>query len=247
MKVSDIMTQEVISVPPEATIKEVATTMLRERISGLPVIDGERRLVGIVTEGDLLRRVELDTEKRRPKWLEYFISPTTLAVDYVRSHSRAVANVMSTKVHTVAEDTSLADAVDMMESRHVKRLPVMRANRCVGIVTRANLLHVLASLPLPKGAHGDSDIRERIDRELNGSFWAPRQVHVVVFKGIVDLWGIISADSERRAIRTVIENVPGVKEVHDHLVWVEPFGGTVLDTGVRDARTIPEKTQPQYS
>lgn len=247
MKVSDIMTQEVVSVRPETTVKEAAEIMLRERISGLPVINGEHALIGIVTEGDLLRRVELDTEKHRPDWLEYFVSPVTLASDYVHSHSRTVANVMSKKVHTISEDAPLSDVVDMMERRNIKRLPVMRDGRCVGIVTRANLLHVLASLPLPKTTHGDAEIRERIDRELSGRFWAPRQVHIVVLNGIVDLWGIIFAESERRAICTAVENVPGVKEIRDHLTWVEPYSGVVIETGAPTVRTVPEERQPQYS
>jgi CBS domain-containing protein len=246
MKVGDIMTQEVISVRPETTVREAAEIMLHERISGLPVIDDKHALVGVVSEGDLLRRVELDTERHRSRWLEFLVSPTTLAGEYVRSHSRTVANVMTAAVQTVTEDASLAEAVEIMERRQIKRLPVMRAGRVVGIVTRANLLHVLASLPPPKTARSDSEIRSQIDRELNAHVWGAQQIHVVVQDGVVDLWGIIFDETGRRAARTAVENVPGVKEVRDHLTWVEPHCGAVLDPGPLAARDIPAADRTRY-
>jgi CBS domain-containing protein len=238
MKTGDIMTQDVISVGPGATVKEAAEIMLREHISGLPVINDQRVLVGIITEGDLLRRTELGTQKQRPQWLEFMVSPGTLAREYVRSHARTVENVMTAAVRTVDEDTPLPDVVETMERFRVKRLPVMRAGRVVGIITRANLLHALAATPPSATTTADTLIRDEINRELVKQRWCPRQTHIVVRQGVVDLWGIILNETERRAIRIAAENVPGVKEVRDHMVWVEPHAGAVIGTGT--SRDPPE-------
>ena len=245
MKISEIMTQEVMSVAPQTPIREAAEIMLKNHISGLPVIDERDVLVGIVTEGDFLRRAELGTEKRRPKWLEFVVNPAKLAGEYVHSHSRTVANVMTTQVYTVGEETSLQEAVDVMERRQVKRLPVTRAGRVVGIVTRANLLRALVALPLPSTKALDAAVRDMIYRELGKYTWGPRQINVVVRNGVVDIWGLIFDDSERRAVCTVAENAPGVTDVRDHLTWIEPYSGAVVDAGI--LTSVPEPDWAQYS
>src|ERR1700726_452887 len=146
MKAEDIMTRRVISVAPEASILESARLMLQHRVSGLPVIDAAGRLVGVVTEGDFLRRVEVGTERKRPRWLEFIAGPGRLATEYVHSHGRKVADVMTGEPITVGEDTPIEEVVRLMERRRIKRLPVMRGTKVVGIVSRANLLHALASV-----------------------------------------------------------------------------------------------------
>src|SRR5271169_5567485 len=145
MQVKDVMTQKVISVGPSEPILKAAQLMLQNRISGLPVVDKEGELIGIVTEGDFLRRGELGTQRRRPKWLEFIVGPGRLAEEYVHTSGRKVDEIMTTDPFTVAEDDSLEKVVEVMERRHVKRLPVVRAGRMVGIVSRANLMHALAS------------------------------------------------------------------------------------------------------
>jgi CBS domain-containing protein len=145
MNADQVMTRRVVSIAPEASIWEAACLMLEKQISGLPVIDGDGNLVGILTEADALRRAETGTEHRRPRWLELLTTSGQLADEYIHSHSRKVAEVMTRDVVTVAESTSLEQIVRLMETRRIKRVPVMRGREVVGIVSRANILHALAS------------------------------------------------------------------------------------------------------
>ncbi len=232
MNVGNIMTQEVISVSPDTTVSEAVSIMLQERISGLPVINSAHALIGIVTEGDFLRRAETGTEKKRPHWMELFIGPNALAGEYVHTHARVVADVMTRDVAVATEDMSLDQAVDLMERRSVKRLPVLRNGRVVGIIARANLLHALvASPPQAKQEAADRAIREQVERDLAQHSWNARQFHAVVKDGVVDLWGYITHERHRDAIRLAAENVAGVKRVRDHLAWVEPCTGIVVSRG----------------
>lgn len=227
MKAADVMTQRVVSVTPNSSIVEAARIMLENRISGLPVLDGSGKLVGIVTESDLLRRSEIGTERRRSHWVEFLTSPGLLAKEYVQSHGSKVSDVMTADPLTIREDASLADIVLLMEKKRVKRLPVVRGEKVVGIVSRANLVRALVSLASEtrEAIPGDVSIRERILAEIDRHSWAPRTVNVFVRDGIVEFWGTIFDDRERQALRVAAENTPGVKEVRDHLVWSEPMVG----------------------
>ncbi|MBX9827366.1 MAG: CBS domain-containing protein [Xanthobacteraceae bacterium] len=232
MQVHDVMTQHVISVAPNDAVDRAIGLMLQERVSGLPVIDAAGRLVGIVTEGDFLRRAETSTQRQRPKWLTFLTSPGRMAEEYVQAHSRNVSDVMTADPVTVTEETSLADAVSLMEKRRVKRLPVIRGDKVVGIVSRANLLHALASLSSEARPTSldDKTIRERIVAELDKEKWAPvRMINVVVRNGVVDIWGTITDERKRRALIVAAENVPGVKRVNDHVAWIEPMSGMVYE------------------
>src|SRR5439155_17984592 len=145
MKAKDVMTRPVISVEPGTSVQQAAQLMLQRRISGLPVIDKSGRLVGIVTEADFLRRAEMGTQRKRARWLEFLMGPGRLADEYVHTHGRKVEEVMTTDPATVAENSALGEVVELMEKHRIKRLPVVRGNQVVGIVSRANLLHALAS------------------------------------------------------------------------------------------------------
>ena len=226
MRVKDVMTPDVISVGCDESVVKAARLMLQNRISGLPVVDKEGELVGIVTEGDFLRRGELGTQKRRPKWLEFILGPGRLAREFVQTEGTKVEEIMTPDPYTVAEDDPLENVVEVMERRHVKRLPVMRGGRMVGIVSRANLMHALAIIAreVPAPADGDSAIRDNIMAVLGKQHWAPH-VNVVVKNGVVELWGIITDERERQGILVAAERVPGVVQIHDHLVWVEPMSG----------------------
>src|SRR5215468_8756904 len=175
MNAGEVMTQSTVTVDPNASIMHAIQMMLKRRISGLPVVDNTGALVGIVTEGDLLRRAELGTQKRRPRWIEFLIGPGRLASEYVSACGRKVHEVMTTPVHTVTEDTPLVDVVRIMESRQVKRLPVMRDNRIVGILSRANLLRALVSIPRDTKPVDTTDfrIRQNLLAELGRQSWAP--------------------------------------------------------------------------
>jgi CBS domain-containing protein len=232
MKARDVMTSTVISVQPNATILQAARQMLQHHISGLPVIDHDGGLVGILSEGDFLRRQETSTERRRSRWLEFLMGPGRLAVEYSHSHGSKVAEVMTTDVHTVTEDTSLEDIVDLMERRRIKRVPVMRGKKVMGMVTRSNLMHAMVSLARaePKPAKGDAAIRETLLAEMQKESWAPAaMVNVVVRDGVVELWGVIIDERQREALKIAAENIPGVRAVKDHMVWVEPTSGIVIE------------------
>lgn len=231
MKAKDVMTSPVVSVAPDSSILEAVRVMLQRHISGLPVIDKDGRLVGIVTEGDFLRRAETGTQRRRPRWLEYLIGPGRLADEYTRSHGRKVLDIMTPEPLTVSEDTPLEEIVGTMEKRQIKRVPVMRGEEVVGIVSRANLVHALAGVAreVKPGAASDEAIRSRIMTELAGQTWAPTAlINVIVRDGVVDLWGTITDERERQAIIVAAENAPGVKQVKDHLAWVDTMSGMLL-------------------
>jgi CBS domain-containing protein len=236
MQVRDVMTRNVISVAAGETIMNAARTMLQNRISGLPVVNAQGDLVGMVTEGDFLRRGELGTERRRPRWLEFLIGPGRLATEYVHTSGRKVEEVMTVDPVTVAEDDTLQTVVELMERKRIKRLPVLRDGRMVGIVSRANLMHALVSLVRDTGvpAGGDSQIREQVLAAFAGQLWAP-QVNVVAKSGVVELWGTITDERERQACVVTAENVAGVKKVHDHLVWVEPMSGMAFPSAEDEA------------
>ena len=233
MKVADVMRYRVVTVTPETTIAEAAGLMLRDGISGLPVLDSAGALIGIVTEGDLLRRTETGTERKRPHWLEILLGPGRLAGEYVHTHGRKVEEVMTRKVATVTKEAPLGDVVSLMERRHIKRLPVLEGQKLVGIVSRADLLKALATL-LPDAkpvAQSDSEIRTRVLAEIDRNPWALRGcLDAVVSGGTVELRGVIGDERERAALRVAVENVPGVQKIVDHLVWVEPISGMAIES-----------------
>jgi CBS domain-containing protein len=232
MNASDVMTRNILSVRPDATITEAIRLMLDNRISGLPVIDEAGGLVGILTEGDLLRRGETGTERHRPRWLEILMGPGRLAEEYVRTHGRKIGEVMTRDPVSVTPDTPLKEIVELMERRRIKRVPVLDGDVPVGILSRADLIRGLAGAleEKPFSAASDEEIRERIRAELARAAWVPRDgIAITVENGVVDLNGVILDEKERDALRVAAENVPGVRAVEDHLVWVEPVSGTIID------------------
>ena len=230
MRAHQIMTRPVITVTPETTIAEAAATMLRRHISGLPVVDAAGKLVGIVSEGDFIRRSELGTQRKRGRFLAFILGPGQAATDFVHEHGRKVAEVMTPEPLTVTEDTRLEAVVALMEKNHVKRLPVMRGDRIVGIVSRANLLQAVASLAraIPDPTADDDHIRNRIIDTLHKNEWCPQSLNIIVHDGIVHLGGIVIDERSRQASIVAAENVTGVKKVHDHLCWVDPMSGLYM-------------------
>jgi CBS domain-containing protein len=232
MKASDVMTRSVISVEPDSSVFNAARLMLQNRISGLPVIDSAGNLVGMITEGDLLRRVETGTGHRRPRWIEFLIGPGRLAEEYTHTSGRRVHEVMTPNVHTVPDDAPLEEVVRLMERHRIKRLPVTRGKSVIGIVTRANLMRALIHVSRevrPLSAE-DTEIRERLIAELKKQPWAPvTMIDVFVRDGVVRLSGAVLDDRERQALRVAAENIPGVKKVEDQVALVEPISGMVFE------------------
>lgn len=233
MQARDVMTRPVLSVEADAPITHAIRLMLQKRISGLPVIDHSGHLVGLVTEGDFLRRAESGTQKARPRWTEFLMGPGALAEQYVKAHGRKVSEVMTADVKTATEETPLDAIVAMMERHRIKRVPILCGDKLVGIVTRANLLRALASLTheMKPSTAGDAEIREKILAGLKAETWAPlASIDVIVRDGVVTLSGCVTDERQRGALKVLTENVAGVKKVRDHLVWIEPVSGAAIES-----------------
>jgi CBS domain-containing protein len=232
MRAEDVMTREVIAIDPNATVLEAARVMLQHHISGLPVIDKEGKLVGVLSEGDFLRRRETKTERRRSRWLEFLMGPGRIAAEYSHTHGSKVSEVMTTDVQSVDETASLEDVVELMERKRIKRVPVLCGDQVVGIITRSNLMHAMVSMAraTTPAAADDAAIRKQLLAEMDKQEWAPAaSTNVVVHDGVVELWGLIVDERQREALKVAAENIPGVKEVKDHLVWIEPSSGVVIE------------------
>lgn len=244
MNASDVMTRNLITIDPDQTVLQAARLMLQHRISGLPVIDKDGKLVGILSEGDFLRRRETKTERHRSRWLEFLMGPGKMASEYSHSHGNKVGEVMTTEIQSVDENAALEDIVELMEKYRIKRVPVMCGSQLVGIVTRSNLMHAMVSMArsVPETeahtAKGDGAIRDQLLAELGRQKWAPvAMTNVVVRDGVVELWGAIIDERQRDALKVAAENIPGVKAVKDHMVWIEPTTGMTVDsTGDMAAR-----------
>jgi CBS domain-containing protein len=231
MQTKDVMTTRVITVSENATVLDAARLMAKRRIGGLPVVDANGVLVGMLTEGDLLRRTEIATEKSRSRFLAVFLSPGRLADEYTHAHGRRVGEVMTPEPVSVSEDTPLEKIVQLIEKKKIRRFPVLRDGQLVGIVTRANLVRAyVKAAQYPSEVNvSDDQIRGRILSEIEKTQWAPTAaLEVSVAAGVATLSGTIFDDRERAALKVLAENVPGVRSVCDELVWVEPNSGVVI-------------------
>ena len=221
MKAADVMVSTVITVPPEASVQDVANVLMTNRISAVPVVTAGGDLVGIISEGDLIRRVETDTDHRRSWWIELLLGRGPLAAEYVKSHSRKVSDLMSRDVITARPETPLRDVAGLLEKNGIKRVPIIADGKLVGIVSRANLVQALAVQKKPVEAQPPADdlaIREAVMARLDGKLWTKfAPVNIIVRNGIVDIWGIVDTETVRQAIRVAVEETPGVRGVNDNL------------------------------
>jgi CBS domain-containing protein len=227
MRAHQVMTRKVITVKADAPILETANLMLHQHVSGLPVVDEAGKLIGIVSEGDFIRRSEIGTQRKRGRWLKILVGPGLSAFDFVHDQGRKVGEIMTSDLYTATEDMLLEDVVQLMERQNVKRLPVMREDTLVGIVTRSDLLRAVASLArdVPDPTADDDHIRERVIASIKKNDWQPVQLGVTVRDGIVHLSGIIMDERFRQATIVAAENVSGVKLVHDHLHILDAMSG----------------------
>jgi len=232
MRAHQIMTRPVITVTPETTVAEAASTMLQKHISGLPVVNALGKLVGIVSEGDFIRRSEIGTQRKRGKFLKFILGPGTAATDFVHEHGRKVGEIMTPEPLTITEDATLEQIVELMEKNNVRRLPVARGDKIVGIVSRSNLLQAVASLAreIPDPTADDDHIRNRVIDTIEKNDWHPFGLSVIVRDGIVHLSGVVTEERSRKAAIVAAENVSGVTKVHDHLCWVDTMSGMYLNS-----------------
>lgn len=221
MLAKDVMTTGVVTVDADTTVREIATLLASKGISAVPVVDKAGAVLGIVSEGDLIHRQEIGTDQKKPSWWLMSLSKTEeAAVDYSKSHGMHAHDIMTRDVITVTENTQLAEVADILETKHIKRVPVMRDGVLVGIVSRANIVQAIAARP--EGAHvpvsgDDSSIRTRVNDNLKGQPWSrPWNNSIFVSDGVVDIYGTVENDAERDASRIAAENTPGVVKVIDH-------------------------------
>lgn len=220
MRARDIMTTSVVTVSPDTTVRDIARTLIERRISALPVVDSAGRVVGIVSEGDLLHRAENRTERRRSWWLELVSTTEDLATDYVKSHGLMAKDVMSWPVISADPDMSLAELATLLDRYRIKRVPVLHNGGLIGIVSRADLLRGLigvAETAAPAAAD-DAKVREALLRRIENEPWATAtSLNVIVTGGVAELWGFIGSEAERQAFRVIAQGTPGVRGVEDHL------------------------------
>ena len=220
MKASDIMVSPVITVRPSTSIKDLAKLLFENRISAAPVVDDLGKLVGIVSEGDLIHRSETGTERRRSWWLLLVTDDQALAGDYIKTHGIKVADIMTHNVLTAAPDTPLHEIAMIMEKKAIKRVPIVKDGQLVGVVSRANLVQAIASSGTKlEISLSDKEIRDRLMAHLRTQSWAHTGLmNVSVNDGVVDLWGLSESETERKAIRVAAETTPGVRSVNDHMM-----------------------------
>ncbi len=220
MNASDLMTTQVVSVGPETGIDEILAILLERRISGVPVVDAGR-VIGSVGEGELLHRHEIGTQDSSApaNWWRRLVGVASPSAAYVKSHGRHARDFMDTRVVSVTEDTPISEVASIFNARHVRRVPVLRGEELVGILTRADLVRALAGIKKPSPPSpeaNDEAIRVRLLRELNVQpWWQPQSSAVFVSKGVVKYVGQCESDDERRAARVMAENIPGVRGVSD--------------------------------
>ncbi len=226
MQASDIMTAKVVTVGVDTDVEVIARLLLERRISAVPVVDSSDHILGIVSEGDLIRRPETETERHRSWWLRLLADKTERAEEYVKSHGRRADQVMTRDVVTVTEDSKVGDIAETLEQRRIKRVPVVRDGKLVGIISRANLLHSLAAHKerIEAPTTDDRSIRDRVMAVLNEQDWVSHGgLNVIVNDGVVELWGWAESQKERDALRLAAESVEGVREVKDRLGKLAPW------------------------
>lgn len=227
MQAKDVMTTKVITVTPDTAVPEIARSLLAHGISAVPVVDAGGRLVGIVSEGDLLHRAEAGTERPPSWWLSLVTSSEEKVRDYLKSHGLRAAEVMSKEVVTVSEDTPLQDVAMLLETHRIKRVPVLKDGALVGIVSRANLLHGLIArteAPVTPSAD-DRSLRNAVMRAIEATSAPSHLINVLVTRGQAQIWGLVATPEEADAVRVAAQTVPGIKNVESHV--------TVLKRGAR--------------
>jgi len=221
MKAMDVMTRDVLTVKPSDSVAETMRLLAEHDISALPVVDDDGTVVGVISEADLVRREEIGTEKQRTWWLEALTPASTLAEEFAKSHGRRVSEVMSTHVISASEDTPLGEIATLLEKHRIKRVPILRDGKPVGIVSRSNLVQAVASLQTPADAGSDTDrrIRSELLNQLDSQAWTKFGArNVIVSDGIVHLWGLVASEQERKALIALAEGVPGVVRVSDEMI-----------------------------
>jgi CBS domain-containing protein len=221
MRAIDVMVRDVVTVSPDTDVGDAVKLLAEHDVSALPVLDANRNLVGVLSEADLIHRVEIGTEKHRPWWLEAVTGASTPAEEFAKSHGKKVGELMTTSVVAVSEETPLSEIAALFEHKRIKRVPVVKDGKLVGIVSRANLIQALASVVGRIDQHDESDRQIRLDllsrlQEQTWTEFASR--NITVSGGVVHLWGLVGSETERKALCALAESTPGVSRVSDEMI-----------------------------
>src|SRR6516164_10290841 len=218
MQARDVMVRGVISVGPDIPVQIAAIAMVRDCVRALPVVNIYAKLVGIVSEGDLIRRVEIGTERLRSREVETPMPSDAQAKEFVKSHAKRVSDVMTREVITAQPETPLREIVNLMEKHSIKRVPIVQDKLVVGIVSRVNLLQVLARVhDNTDWVESDRVLHQRFIDSIKDQPWAGRPFNIIVNDRCADLWGFVYSVDEKTAVRVAAEATPGIESVSDHL------------------------------
>lgn len=226
MKAHEIMTTDVTTVGLTTTVKEIATLLVNQRISAVPVVDDDRHVIGIVSESDLFHRAETDTERKRSWWLKAFTDTNVLARDYVKSHGLKAEDIMSRVVTSVHENADLAEVADILDTHQIRRVPVVKEGRLIGLISRADIVRALIQAEETSAGSkpDDSALQTAILKEIRAQSWlSARSVSVTVKDNVAELWGLVDSEDERKALHVLVEAVDGVKSVDDHVRLYPPM------------------------
>jgi CBS domain-containing protein len=234
MRARDVMVFPVLTVSPHATVKDVAGFFIKHGISGAPVVGEDGSLLGIISEGDLIYRAEIGTERSHPYWFLQHAGTEILAAEYAKARALTVADVMTRDVITATPDTELNEIAALLESNRIKRIPIVDVGQMVGIVSRANLIQAVASAPpSAEPTQSDAAVRAKLLKHLNEQHWAhTSNLNIIVHDGVAELWGTVCSDAERRAVRVAAETTPGIRAVKEHLITQPPKPPTPVERDI---------------
>jgi CBS domain-containing protein len=221
MRAIDVMVRDVVTVRPDTDVADAVKLLAEHDVSALPVVDGEGNLLGILSEADLIHRAEIGTEKHRPWWLEAVTGASTLAEEFAKSHGKKVGEIMTSGAISVSEDTPLSEIAALFEQKRIKRVPVIKDGKLIGIVSRSNLIQALATVVGRMDQHDETDRQIRLDllSRLQEQSWTDfGNRHITVSGGVVHLWGLVGSEAERKALLALAEDVPGVARVSDEMI-----------------------------
>jgi CBS domain-containing protein len=221
MRATDVMVRDVVTVRPDMNVADAVKLLSEHDVSALPVVDEAGKLVGILSEADLIHRVEIGTEKRRPWWLEAVTGASTLAEEFAKSHGKKVGEIMTSGAISVSEDTPLSEIATLFERKRIKRVPVVKDSKLVGIVSRSNLIQALASVVGRMDQHDETDRQIRLEllSRLKDQSWTGfGDRNITVGNRVVHLWGLVGSEAERKALLALAEGVPGVARVSDEMI-----------------------------
>jgi CBS domain-containing protein len=230
MKAHDIMTRDVTTVSPDTSVRDIAALMMEKHISGVPVLTNNGKIIGMVSQSDLLHRAELGTERKHKWWFRTFADSNALAREYAKAHGLKAHDIMSRYVVAVRDDAELRDVADILDSHRIKRVPVVQEGRLVGIITRGDLVRALSQVQISKAAkkidnaalHKTLHDRIRTQPWMNDSY-----INLTVNDGVVELWGYVVSTDQHNALRALVEETDGVSRVEDKLSVAGPLRGGI--------------------